>query len=170
MALDSMDGLKIPSVMEIKRDLEKATRILSASEGISKVENSSNFDDFIFSMHFEFKNITCLNNALTNLSAAFTPPGRTPPASSFGFDSKSFSRTNEYDGKREMKRIPAKDLALIGSASMTCIYHFDKTVSQFSNADARLSKNKKAVMLKLPVTDLMNGSKHISNTIKFQDE
>ncbi len=167
MALDSVDGFKVPSVGQLTAEIEKATRLLSASDGITHVENKKNFDDFIFSMHFDFRDVTCLNKALITLFVAFSPKGTPVPQSSFKLDSQSFTCTDGYDATKEKKKIPRKDLVLMGDANMTCIYRFDQSIAEFSNTDAKLSKNGKSVLLRVPVPDLVNGNKHLTNSIKF---
>ncbi len=166
MALDSMDGIKIPSIKELNKEMDKAKGILLASDGISNFTESRNFDDFIFSSHFDFRDVTCLNKALSTLFKAFNP-GVSPPENSYQFDNHTFTRKNDYNGRQEIKKIQKKEIALLGSANMTCIYRFDTDIKEFSNKDAKLSKSGKALFLKLPIPDLVNGTKNISNTIKL---
>jgi hypothetical protein len=168
MTLDSIDGLKIPSTDQLNKEMDKAKMTLTGSEGISHFKETRNFDDFIFSARFEFRNVAYLNAALAHLFKAFNP-GVPAPENSYLFSDKTFTRKNEYSGKQEIKKIPRKELLLLENASLTCIYRFDQPVQGFSNQDAKLSKNGKALLLKLQIPDLLNGKKTVANTIKLQN-
>jgi hypothetical protein len=170
LALDSMDGYKIPSREQIRKDIIKAKEVLAASEGISMVTQKIDFEEYIFSMKFDFKNIDCLNKALIALHKAYPTGGPVHPANdAFKLEGNTFTRMNEYEGRTEMKKIPKKDSAMLGQAAITCIYRFEKDIKHFSNPDAKLSKNGKALLLKLPITELINGKKKLSNTILIQE-
>jgi hypothetical protein len=48
LALDSLDGKKVPSIPEIKEKINRYKEILSQKEGISNVKVESDFTNFIF--------------------------------------------------------------------------------------------------------------------------
>jgi hypothetical protein len=166
--LDSVDGMKVPTVQQINKDLNKARDILLSADGIVNLTEKRNMEDYIFSVHFDFRNIACLNSALSKLYKAFNPAKAKVPDDPFQYDLKTFVRRNEYQGKQEMKKLPDKEVALLENATFTGIYRFDNSVLTFSNTDSKLSKNGKAVLLKLHVNDLIKGTKSIANTIKLQ--
>ncbi|MFI5148323.1 MAG: hypothetical protein ACHQRM_01210 [Bacteroidia bacterium] len=169
LTLDSMDGIKIPSREMIRKDITKARQVLAASEGISMVNDKINFEDYIFSMQFDFKNITSLNKALLSLRKAFpSKESRSVPAA-FKLEGNTFTRLNEYEGRAEIKKLPPRDSSMLDNAFLTCIYRFDKGIKTSSNTNARISKNGKAVLLKVTVSELLNGKKKLSNTILLQD-
>jgi hypothetical protein len=169
MALDSVDGFKIPSKDQIRKDLTKARQLLAASEGISGVSDKIDFDEFIFKIQFDFKTLADLNKAIATLRKAFPAKEAHPAPDLFKLEGNTFTRVNEYEGRAELKKIPRKDSSLLEQASLTCIYRFDKTIKQASNTDARISKNGKAIFLKLPLIALVSGKKKLSNTILLQN-
>ncbi len=170
MALDSLDGFKIPSKEQIGKDLERAKKVLEASPGISKVDDKTDFDNYIFSLRFDFINIKFLNAALLSLHKSFDPGHSIPPKDGFRLDGKIFERINEYKVPHEIDKVPKKELALLNDAFLTCIYRFDQAVVSFSNADAKLSKNGKAILLKLSVPEVLKGTKNISDIIQIKTE
>jgi len=168
MALDSVDGFKIPSKKQIQDEMDKARKILESSEGISKVSSKIDFDNYIFSLGFEFSNVKILDHALTAMHAAFSSGKSIHEKNGFRQEGTTFERINEYTVPHEVKAVPKKEMDLLNNASFTCIYRFDQTILSFSNADARLSKNGKALFLKLSIPDILNGTKNVSDIIQIK--
>src|SRR4051794_36380423 len=51
LALDSVDGRRIPKLAEIKEKIEYYRNKLEEKQGISSVRVESNYDDFIFKIY-----------------------------------------------------------------------------------------------------------------------
>jgi hypothetical protein len=169
MALDTAYGMKVPSQNTLNQEMDKAGKTLSASAGIGKVIWKRDFENFIFSLRFDFKSIEDLNKALANLNKSYSKSTKTTATveNGYRYEGKTFERLNKFDAKKEMEKVPKKDMDLFKDAFITCIYKFDQPIKQFTNADAKLSKNGKAILLKISLTDLLNGSKNISNKIQL---
>lgn len=168
LALDSLDGFKVPSIESLNQDMDKAKAILLASDGISNFTDKRNFEEYIFSMRFDFRDVSSLNHALTHLFKTFNRSKIPAPENTFQYHSNVFERKNEYQGKPDLTKLPRKELDMLEGASFTSIYRFDKLIQNYNNPDAKLSKNGKVVFLKLSIPDLIKGNKTISNTINLQ--
>ncbi|MDG2152615.1 MAG: hypothetical protein P8K10_01635, partial [Crocinitomicaceae bacterium] len=57
LALDSIDGKKVPSVNEIQEKIEVFAALLSTQEGISNVYIDTNYQQFIFKIQCDFSNV-----------------------------------------------------------------------------------------------------------------
>ena len=57
LALDSIDGKKVPSVNEIQEKIEVFAASLSTQEGISNVYIDTNYQQFIFKIQCDFSNV-----------------------------------------------------------------------------------------------------------------
>jgi hypothetical protein len=169
MALDSLDGFKIPSKAQISRKIEDAASILRSAEGISLVSDKIDFDNYIFNMRFDFSQVKFLNQALASLHKSFEPNKTIHETNGFRKDGAIFERMSEYKAPPEMKTAVKKELTLLNDAFLTCIYRFDQPILHFSNPDAKLSKNGKAVLLKLSIPDILNGKKTISDIIQTKN-
>lgn len=169
MSLDSVDGYRIPKKADIEKDLKKAETTLKGVKGISNVQLVSNFEDYIFSMKYDFTSVAALNESLQALAQAFSnEKNRVPGAdNNFSLTSKLFERKSNYDPKKESKKLRAKDSEILAKATYTSVYHFEKTITKYSNKDARLSPNKKNVMVKVNLLQLVNGEKQIANRIEL---
>ena len=62
--LGEVDGVRIPEEMEIKKRLMEYKRDALKIQGISKVETSYDFNNYIFSIRFSYSTIASLNAAL----------------------------------------------------------------------------------------------------------
>ena len=64
MLLDSVNGRKVPSEKDIEKALEDAVNQLKKTEGISNIEKTSDFKNYIFTISCDFKK-------LANIDAIF---------------------------------------------------------------------------------------------------
>ena len=64
LALDSLDGKKVPSIEEIKTKVSLFKKTLSLQNGISNISISENYTDFIFKFECNFTNIDLLQEGL----------------------------------------------------------------------------------------------------------
>lgn len=169
MALDSVDGHKVPKQNDVIDQIKKAQKTLQGISGITNVAPTWDFTNYIFVMKFDFNNTATLNHALLTLAQTMTKDkdkSKVPSTiSAFAYASNVFSRKNEYNSKAEIDKLKQKDLDILKTSTYTCIYRFESEVKSCSNADAKISSNKKNVMLKLNMLELLKGDKKIQNTI-----
>jgi hypothetical protein len=67
LALDSLDGKKVPSIPEMEERIASFKKKLSAKTGISNVTIESNFTNYIFKLQCDFTNVVALQNALKDV-------------------------------------------------------------------------------------------------------
>ena len=67
LALDSVDGRKVPSLDEIKNRIESISQKLREQPGITHVEVDSNFDDYIIKISCDFNSLNALQVAIKNI-------------------------------------------------------------------------------------------------------
>ena len=66
LALDSLDGKKVPSLAEIQEKIEEFGTDLSEQEGISNVHIDTNYTQFIFKIQCDFSNVVNLQRGIEN--------------------------------------------------------------------------------------------------------
>ena len=64
LALDSIDGKKVPSMDDIKQKIDQFIKTLDAQNGISNVKVEENYTDFIFKFQCDFTSVAALQTAL----------------------------------------------------------------------------------------------------------
>ncbi|HEU4718861.1 MAG TPA: hypothetical protein VFU15_13550 [Bacteroidia bacterium] len=170
MQLDSTDGYRVPKKDEINGDILKAKSTLEKSPGITNVETTSDWTNYIFTMKFDFSSVNNLNLAVESVSQELTTDHKRIPEASdnFAFAGKSFDRQSNYDAKVQGPKLTPKDKEILKDATYTCIYRFDDAVKSCSNTDSKISKSGKSVMLKLNMLQLALGQKSIVNRISLQ--
>ncbi|MBI3509380.1 MAG: hypothetical protein HY064_01865 [Bacteroidetes bacterium] len=170
MKLDSSEGYRIPRREEIDADISKGKASLEKSLGISNVISTADWINYIFTVKFDFNSVNNLNLALELVSQEVTSDHKRIPEASdnFAFTGKIFDRKSSYDAKKQNAQMTPKDREILKDATYTCIYRFDDPVAKTSNADAKISKSGKAVMLKLNLLALATGQKSIINKIVLQ--
>jgi len=169
MLLDSINGYKVPSKQKIQQELNEAVNYLRKSEGISNVKSTTDFNNYIATISFSFKDVSNINNITKNILAQ--QKIKAPNNSSYSFNkvTKLFNRKYQPVGtaKTEYNKLKSKDKAVFNGATYTSVYRFDSPVTNTSNPASNISKSGKAVMLKSSILDLINGKINVSNQIQL---
>lgn len=167
MKLDKVEGMKVPSQAEIRKEMNTVVGLLRQTQGISNVRHTLDFSDFIATISCDFKDVAALNTFAQTLSKHFKL--NVSGYSSYGFNplSKTFNRkhTHSADAKKEFDKLSPESKKSFNDAFYTSIYRFQEEVRAADNTQAKVSPNKKAVMLRLTVPDLINGKSNLSNKI-----
>lgn len=166
--LDTFLGAKIPKEAEIRESFGLAQDAISATKGISNVGQSIDFENYIATLTFNFDNTESLNQALNNAAKSSNKKNPLPYTNVFSFKNNVFIRhQTPNDSMTDLSKIKNNQLSLIGDATITSIYRFTNEVSKTSNKKALLAKNKKAVMLKQTISDVILHPELFINTITF---
>ena len=64
LALDSVDGKKVPSIQQIKNKIALFNKTLLLQKGITNIEISENYTDFIFKFQCNFSSLNSLQDGL----------------------------------------------------------------------------------------------------------
>lgn len=169
MLLDSIQGYKVPSKQKIQQELNEAVAYLKKSEGISNVKSTSDFNNYIATISFSFRDVSNINNITKNILAQQKIKATNTSSYTYNKATKTFSRKYQAIGtaKTEFNKLKAKDKAVFNGATYTSIYRFESVVTSSTNPASNVSKSKKAVMLKSSIMDLINGKINVSNSIQL---
>lgn len=170
LALDSIDGNKIPTKPDIEEKIIEFKNYLSKQPGIKNVVIEYNFTDYIFKLSCDFDNVKNLQSAIENSVEKVS--------------NKSVENDVEWlvwsDGKLE-RNIPSVaserfnnskwlDLELLNSGIYTSISRFDKQIESCSNLSSKISKNKTAVMIQSKTDELFNNPQVLKNKILLEGQ
>ena len=167
LALDSLDGKKVPSIEEIKTKVSLFKKTLSIQNGISNISISENYVDFIFKFECDFVSIDLLQEGLRK-TFSITLNDKSILASDFSWlfwDSKVLERSVPSIATNKLKGITENDLSLLKTGTYTSITRFDRGVERFENPLSKLSKDKKALMLRTDTYSLKEKHSLLENTI-----
>jgi len=167
LALDSLDGKKVPSKNEIQQKIDEFSAVLSAQEGISNIQIDTNYTQYVFKIQFDFSDVFALQNGLEQ---AFKKTIRNLENEELSYDWIS------WDGSILIRKIPdineygpeslkTEDSELLKMGNYTSITRFDNVVRSFENESAKLSKNQRAVMLRNNIFDVLMDHQIMDNKI-----
>ena len=167
LALDSLDGKKVPSIDEIKAKVLLFKKTLTLQNGISAVNVSENYTDFIFKFECNFTNIDLLQEGLRKSFSIISNDNKISESefSWLSWDSKVLKRSIPSIATEKLQSITDNDLALLKTGTYTSITRFDKPVVRFENPHSKLSKDKKALMLRTDTYSLKEKQSLLENTI-----
>ncbi len=167
LALDSLEGKKVPSKDEISQRIYAFGKKLEEKNGVSNVSISTDFNDFIFKMSCEFTSLSALQNAIKEVVQE-----ETKEKSSSELDHNWMS----WDGQKLIRSIPditikktkelkADEIESLKQGSYTSITRFERMVEKCENPNAQISKNKMAVMMRTNPYALTQNYNLLENTI-----
>lgn len=159
--LEEVDGVKIPNEEEIVEKLTDLKNKASKINGISNVQTTTNFDDYIFIIKLDYQNLKALNDALNIINNQ---------KSQLHFKSNSptnFERVTSYPIPEKIVNDPKKRSDL-EKASSIAIYTLDNEIKSVSNPKSKFSKNKKTVFLKQNLYSVLKNPTLMNNTINLK--
>ena len=167
LALDSLDGAKVPTISEIKKKVALFKQTLALQKGITNVQITENYTDFIFKFECNFINVNLLQEGLQK-SYSVISNDKSNTNSNFtwlSLDSKQLKRSVPELTIERFKEISQKDNELLKTGSYTSITRFDHLIARFDNPLSKISKDKKALMLKTNIYSLKEKQSILENTI-----
>jgi hypothetical protein len=167
LALDSLDGKKIPSIQDISAKVGEFAKILDAQPGISNVLIEENYTDFILKFSCDFTSIMSLQAGLANAVEAVSKDKLGPEADEIWitWDGNKLKRSIPAFARAKVKGYKSNDLELLKQGTYTTITRFDRPIERYENALGTLSKNKQAVMIKASAYSIKENQDLLENTI-----
>jgi len=170
LALDSLDGKKMPNIEEVKKKIDRFENLLSLQNGISDVSIEKNYEQFVFKLKCDFKNIKTLQNSL---KIVFNELSKDESVTNSNFEWLSWKdgqleRKIPEISRKQVAKIPKKDIELLRNGKYVSITRFDNEIKSTLNSQSKLSKSKKAVMLKTNPYILIHKPKAIDNLITLK--
>ncbi len=171
MLLDSIKGYKVPTKQKIQQELSEVVDYLKKTEGISNVKKTLDLENYIASVSFFFKDISNINNVNKNVLKKLKIKPVNNSSYTYSPSKNIFTRNYEYTNEASVqyKKLKGDVKNIFKDAFYTSIYRFENQITSYNNKAATVSKSKKAIMLKAPVLDLINGKANISNTIQLSN-
>lgn len=169
LALDSLDGKRVPSLDEIKQRIDKIAQELRAQPGITQVVVDADYTDFILRLSFDFTSLNALQDgvkAVIKLESGDKPLNQMDHEW-VSFEENTLRRSIPQLKVTQSKQLDEADRELLKKGSYTAITRFGKEIESYSNEQAMLSKNLKAVLLRTDPYSLMQDPTLLDNTIKL---
>lgn len=167
LALDSLDGKKVPTIAEISGKVNKVVDQLKTQEGISDITFDSDYDNFIFKLKFDFSSLPELQGAIRSIVLSENGNKNIPELEQpwLTYAEYKLVRSIPQITVKKAKEINSTDRDLLKNGTYTSITRFASEVEKYSNELGVLSKNKKAVMVRTDPFSLTQNPNLLDNSI-----
>jgi hypothetical protein len=171
LALDSLDGKKVPSISEITNHIDELIDELCTQEGISNVTFDSDYNNFVFKLKLDFASIDELEEAIKAIVRKRSK-GRVDQELDhewLTYSESSLNRSIPRMNFERTKNLKADEIADLKKGMYTSITRFESEVASFDNESAIVAKNKKAVMVRANPYSLIRQTNLLDNTIYLEE-
>ena len=174
LALDSLDGKKMPSLEEVKVKVMRIESQLNEQEGIENAKIEADYDNFIFRLSCNFNSLTELQTAMKTVIIAENNNKSLPELDYnwLSYANNTLQRSVPDLTIKKSKEIDDSERDQLRNGTYTSITRFESEVEKFDNEKAVLSANKKAVMIRTDPFSLTQNPQLLDNVIylkKSQD-
>lgn len=148
LALDSLNGKRVPKLQEIKDKIALYQSKLEEKEGVSNVKVDANYNDFVFKISCDFVSVNALQTAIREVIVEES--NEKDPALNenwLTWDGQKLIRSIP-DLQAPLHKLKPEDQELLKNGKYIVVSRFDTPVEKCDNASAQISPTKTAVMVK----------------------
>lgn len=166
LALDSIDGRRVPKLPEIKERISKYKDKLEAKDGISNVKVEADYNEFIFKISCDFKSVKDLQEAIKELIREESKDKNDPLLNEtwLTWDGKHLERSIP-NIQSPIAKLTGEDQEALKSGKYMCVSRFDVPVLKSENPTALISPSKLAVMVKASTYQVATNPSLLKNSI-----
>jgi hypothetical protein len=167
LALDSLDGKKVPSVSEIRSKVTRIEQMLNEQEGINNAQIDSDYSNFVFKLTCDFNSLGELQTAM---KAVIISENKNKPIPELEYNWLTYTDSTLQRSVPELtiqksREIKESDRNLLRNGTYTSITRFESEIDRFDNENARVSANKKAIMIRTDPYSLTQNPNLLDNII-----
>ena len=158
LALDSLDGKKVPEKDDVIARIDKVVNLLREQPGITEVQFDGNYTDYLFKLQVDFESVNDLQKAIKEVVKTEFRDKEIEELDHdwLSYDGSSLARSVPKMTIHKVSELSSKDILELQKGSYMAISRFPNEIAECSNENANLSKNKKAVMIKTDPYSLVN--------------
>lgn len=167
LALDSLDGKRVPSIEEIKNIIAEYKVKLGDKEGISNVKVETDFDNFILRFQCDFSNVLALQKAIREIVIEKDKSEELKEINHIwlSWDGTKLTRSVPSLTTETTKKFKGEDIEALKKGSYSTITRFDRQIEKSENPLAVIAPSKLACRIKTNPYELINNLKILENTI-----
>lgn len=167
LALDSLDGRKVPSIPDIQEKLNTYVAKLEKKDGLSNVKLDANYKDFIFKFQCDFTNVQVLQKAIKEIVQEENKNTEIKELDHnwLVWDGSKLTRSIPTLPEKIVDRMKKEDAEALQKGTYLSISRFDRMIEKYDNPVAKLSGNKLAILIKTNPYSLTQNTELLENTI-----
>ncbi|MEM1121699.1 MAG: hypothetical protein AAGJ18_14705 [Bacteroidota bacterium] len=167
MESGEVGNMSLPSQTELNNYLGRIEKTIESVEGMSDATAKGDFNEFIFTFEANFADVQSMNKAVNKLTKELSR-GMLSLNIKYEYVNGQFTRSfGNIIAPEDYEKLPVIQRFVLESARMASVYTFSQPVKKMTNANAKLSSNKKTVEFKSTLGDIAKGTKAVKNTISF---
>jgi hypothetical protein len=167
LALDSLDGKKVPSLDEIKEIISEYKAKIDSKSGISNVSVETDFTNFILRFSCDFDDVLSLQKAIREIAIEKDKKQEFKEINHtwLEFDDNKLIRSVPSLTTETIQKLKKEDSEALKNGKYTSVTRFDKEIEKCENPKAIISKNGTACMIKTSPYLLLKNLDILENTI-----
>lgn len=167
LALDSLDGKKVPSIAEIKDIINEYKTLLETKSGISNVKVETDFNFFILKFQCDFDNVSNLQKAIKEIAISKDKKQEFKEINHtwLSWDGTKLVRSVPNLAQETIQKLKKEDVEALKKGKYVSITRFDRIIDKSENTNVIFTPDKSACMLKTNPYSLINNVKLLENTI-----
>lgn len=172
LALDSLDGKKVPSIPEIKKIIQEYKVKLENKEGISNVKVDTDFTYFILKFSCDFDNVDNLQQAIKEIAIEHDKKQEFKEFSHIwlSWDGTKLTRSVPALTQQTTQKLKREDSEALKKGKYTSITRFDRMIDHCDNPTAKIPPSKLVCAVITTPYALIQNIKLLENTIYLTAE
>lgn len=164
ISLDSLNGQKVFKENEIKEKIKNFKETLKEQEGINNILITEDYENYIFKVQFDFKNVENLESGLKKTIEKLYP-NKTSNYDWISYKEKTLVKSLPKFYGETINEFIGGDVDKLKTGSYTSIVRFESTINTFKNLNSVKSKSNKALMIKVTPDMILTNESVINNVI-----
>lgn len=171
LALDSLNGKKVPSKEEISEKLDTYKLKLAKKDGIQRVQANIDFNTYIVRLIVDFEQLNSLQKAFLELAEEEGTKDLEKWKSNdmLSYNDQVFSKKTLPFLAIASDKIKPDDKDKLKDGKYISILRFENEVVSVSNPKANLSSNRKNVMITYNPAELLSNPSAISTVVRLKE-
>lgn len=170
LALDSINGQKVPELDSIRHQIEFGIAQLKAKKGIKSVEFIADYDEFIFKVIIHFEHLDLLQEAFREMAKDDFKADLNQHNSInwLSFSDKKLTRSIPLFIVDQKINLDNKEKERLKEGKYISITRFNSSIISCSNPASKIAKNQTACMIQENALSIVQNPKLIDNIIKVK--
>ena len=166
LALDSFNGVKVPSLLEVDNKIIEFRELLKKEKGIKGVLTEFNSTDFIVKLSIEFNSIEELQNGIKSVILQLSPQNPNIEVGTWiVWNGNQLERVIPSIVAQRIKENNETDNELLKTGTYTCISRFQKPIAETSHPQCKLNPSKTVAMLRINTLDIKLNPSLLEHTL-----
>lgn len=173
MAMDSIDGKKVPSEQDLQLEIETFIAALNEQKGIKNAKATLSTEEWILKFSCAFDDLSALKNGLNSATSKWQKKDqKIGDYFEISFSDTGYRRkiNTQFSDQWKSKASEDEDYNKLKEGKCVFIQRFPKPISTTSRDDVNIAKNGLACMLMLSPYEIIQNPEELSYSVTLEDQ